>query len=176
MSKVGKKTIQIPSGVTVSIEGRVVKVSGPKGSLELNTKGHVKIEVKDNEIIVSPKNEKETHYQGLYRTLTNNLVIGVTEGFTKKLEFIGIGYKASVQGGNLVLNVGYSHPVTVKKVEGIEFSVSENVIMVSGIDNVLVGDVAAKIRAVRPPEPYKGKGIRYQGEYIIRKQAKAAAA
>lgn len=176
MSKVGKKTIQIPAGVTVTQEGKLIKVAGPKGTLEVNTRGHVKVEIKDNEISVLPKDEKETHYQGLYRTLINNRVVGVTEGFTKKLEFIGIGYKANVQGGDLVLNVGYSHPVTVKKVEGIDFAVNENVILVSGIDNVLVGDVAAKIRAVRKPEPYKGKGIRYQGEYIIRKQAKATAA
>lgn len=175
MSKVGKKTIQIPAGVTVTQLGSLIKVTGSKGNLELDTKNHVKVDIKDNEITITPKNEKESNYHGLYRTLLNNKIIGVTTGFTKKLEYIGIGYKANVQNGDLILNVGYSHPVTINKVDGIDFAVNENIISVSGINNVLVGDIAAKIRAVRKPEPYKGKGIRYQGEYIIRKQAKASA-
>lgn len=173
MSKVGKKIIEIPQGVNVTIEGEKVKVTGPKGNLEVEVKNGVKVELKDNTISVLPKNEDDTQFQGLYRTLISNAVKGVYEGFTKKLEFNGIGYKATVQGGNLVLNVGYSHPVTIEKIDGIDFAVNDNVISVSGINNILVGDVAAKIRAVRPPEPYKGKGIKYVGEYIIRKEAKS---
>ena len=176
MSKVGKKTIQIPEGVTVTVEKNTVKATGPKGTQSVDTKNYVKIAIEGNEIAVSAKDSKTTQFQGLYRTLINNIVEGVKNGFTKKLEFTGIGYKAAVNAGDLVLNVGYSHPVTIKKIEGIEFATAENTITVSGIDKVLVGDIAAKIRAVRPPEPYKGKGIRYAGEYIVRKQAKAAAA
>lgn len=174
MSKIGKKLIQIPDGVNVVIEGSKVKVTGPKGNLELSTRGKVKVEMKEKEIEVSPKGE-ETQFQGLYRTLINNMVVGVKDGFTKKLEFNGIGYRAAVQGGDLVLNVGYSHPVTIKKIDGIEFATAENTITVSGIDKVLVGDIAAKIRGVRPPEPYKGKGIKYSGERINRKQVKSSA-
>lgn len=171
MSRIGKKPITIPSNVSFSIEGTVVKVHGPRGSLELDTRSHVRIEHNGNEVYVYPLNEN-TKFQGLYRTLINNLVEGVTNGYVKKLELIGIGYKASLQGSDLVLNVGYSHPVIVKKVEGIEFSVSENIISVSGVSKVLVGDVAARIRSIRPPEPYKGKGIRYLGENVIRKETK----
>jgi large subunit ribosomal protein L6 len=174
MSKIGKKPIEILDGVTASIEGKMIKVTGPKGVLDLDTRNQVKVEIKDKEIIVTSKDES-TQFLGLYRTLIDNMVKGVKEGFTKKLEFTGIGYKASVQGGDLVLNVGYSHPVTIKKPEEIEFATADNTITISGIDKVKVGDVAAKIRSVRPPEPYKGKGIRYQGEKIIRKQAKTAA-
>lgn len=175
MSKIGKKTINLLDGVNISVEGKVVKVTGPKGNLELNTKGLVKVEIKDKEILVTPTKAEETKYQGLYRTLIDNLIVGVKEGFTRKLEFNGIGYRAAVQGGDLVLNVGYSHPVTIKKLPNIDFAVTDNTITVSGIDKVLVGDVAAKIRAVRPPEPYKGKGIKYAEERINRKQAKSSA-
>lgn len=176
MSKVGKKTIQIPEGVTVTIEKNTVKATGPKGNLSVDTKGKVVVTQDNNEITVASKDKNTTQFWGLYRTLINNAVVGVKDGFTKKLEFNGIGYKAAVNGGDLVLNVGYSHPVTIKKVEGIEFATAENTITVSGIDKVLVGDVAAKIRAVRKPEPYKGKGIKYEGEYIVRKVAKSTAA
>lgn len=174
MSKVGKKTIEYPSTVTVTVDRHTVKVIGPKGSLECNTKGNIKLVVENGSIQVLPLVEKDTQYQGLYRTLINNLITGVTEGVNKKLEFQGIGYKANVEGGDLVLNVGYSHPVRMKKIPGVDFNVTENVITVSGIDKVLVGDVAAKIRDVRPPDPYKGKGIRYQGEKIIKKETKSA--
>lgn len=175
MSKIGKNPIQLLDGVTISVEGRVVKVTGPKGSLELNTKGLVKVEVNEKEIAITPTKKDSTQFQGLYRTLINNMVVGVKDGFTRKLEFNGIGYRAAVQGGDLVLNVGYSHPVTIKKVDNIEYSVAENTITVAGMDKVLVGDMAAKIRAVRPPEPYKGKGIKYVEERINRKQVKSSA-
>ena len=174
MSKIGKKTIEIPAGVTVSLEGTKVKVTGPKGTLQIDTKNSVKINIDGNNLTVLPLEGRNTQYQGLYRTLINNLITGVTTGVDKKLEFNGIGYKANVTGGNLVLNVGYSHPVTIEKVDGVEFNVSDNVITVSGIDKVLVGDIAAKIRAVRKPDPYKAKGIKYQNEHIIKKEIKAA--
>lgn len=174
MSKIGKKPIQVPQGVSVSIDGNNIKVTGPKGTLEVNLTHGVRASFENGEIYIIPKDENVTQFQGLYRALVANAVKGVSEGFTKKLEFIGIGYKASVQNGDLVLNVGYSHPVVIKKVDGIDFAVNENIISVFGIDKVLVGDVAAKIRAVRPPEPYKGTGIRYLGEYIIKKESKSS--
>lgn len=174
MSKVGKQIIEIPAGVTVAVEGTEVKATGPKGSLTCNTKGKVNVKLEGNTLSVSPLVEGDTQYQGLYRTLINNIIIGVKDGAEKKLEFHGIGYKANVDGGDLVLNVGYSHPVRISKVEGVQFSVADNVITISGIDKVLVGDVAAKIRSVRKPNPYKGKGIRYQGEVIIKKETKSA--
>lgn len=174
MSKVGKKLIEVPSGVTITLEKNNVTVTGPKGTLKFNHSGRVKITLEGTTAQVEPGKEKGTQYQGLYRSILANFVEGVSKGVSKKLEFNGIGYKANVSGGNLTLNVGYSHPVTINKVEGIEFVVAENTITVSGIDKVLVGDMAAKIRAVRPPEPYKGKGIKYSGEVIIRKETKSA--
>lgn len=175
MSKIGKKTIAKPSDVKVEIAGTVVKVTGPKGALEVDTKNLVKVNITETEITVETKTPKDTSFQGLFRTLLNNAVEGVKNGFTKTLQFEGIGYRANVSGGDLVLNVGYSHPVTIKKVEGIDFETNENQIIVKGINKVLVGDIAAKVKAVRPPEPYKGRGIRYAGEYIIRKQSKSSA-
>lgn len=174
MSKIGKKTIAIPSGVTVTLDRRTVTVTGPKGTLNCDVKGLVKVDVKDNEVSVLPLVEGETQYQGLYRSLINNLIVGVSTGVEKKLEFQGIGYKANVDNGDLVLNMGYSHPVRMNKIDGIQFAVNESTITVSGIDKVLVGDIAAKIRSVRKPDPYKGKGIRYQGEVIIKKETKSA--
>ncbi len=174
MSKIGKKEIEIPSDVTVTVDKSVVTVKGPKGTLSCNVGNHAIVSIADNKVSVQSTDPKSTQFQGLYRTLIANYVEGVKNGVSKKLEFNGIGYKAAVNGGNLVLNVGYSHPVTIQKVEGVEFAVQDNIITVSGIDKVLVGDIAAKIRAVRPPEPYKGKGIKYVGEYIIRKETKSA--
>jgi large subunit ribosomal protein L6 len=175
MSKVGKKSIAVPTDVTIVLENNTVKATGPKGSLECKFGKKVKVEYKDNVISVLPLVEGDTQYQGLYRTLIDNIITGVKTGVEKKLEFHGIGYKANVDGsGDLILNVGYSHPVKMKKIEGITYSVAENVITVSGIDKVLIGDIAAKIRKVRAPEPYKGKGIRYQGEVIIKKETKSA--
>lgn len=174
MSKIGKKPIEIPAGVTLTVDGLKISSTGPKGNLEIKITNHVKVIVEDNLVKVESKDES-TQYVGLYRTLINNLIVGVSQGFKKELEFHGIGYKASVQNGDLLLNMGYSHPVTISKLDGIEYAVNDNVITVSGIDKVLVGDIAAKIRAVRKPEPYKGKGIRYKGERIIRKESKSSA-
>jgi large subunit ribosomal protein L6 len=174
MSKVGKKPIEILDGVNVTLEKHTITVTGPKGTLSCNTEGRVKVSIEGKTITVEPKDVKNTQFQGLYRTLISNMIVGVKTGASKQLEFNGIGYKAAVQGGNLVLNVGYSHPVTISKVDDIEFTVSDNTITVSGMNKVQVGDIAAKIRAVRPPEPYKGKGIKYKDEVIIRKETKSA--
>ena len=176
MSRIGKKPIEILEGVEVEIKGQNIRVKGPKGELQREVREEIKIEKKDNQILVSPAKEtKETQaFWGLFRALIANMIEGVKNGFEKKLEIQGVGYKANLEGENLVLNMGFSHPVKIDKVEGITFTVEKNIITVSGIDNALVGQLAAKIRAVRPPEPYKGKGIRYQGEHVRRKVGKKA--
>lgn len=172
MSRIGKKPILIPQGVEVKIEGRRVTVKGPKGTLTREFRPEVRIEAQEGRILVSSENSA---FWGLTRTLIQNQILGVTQGYEKKLEIHGVGYRASREGEDLVLNVGFSHPVKIKKPEGIEFSVEKNIITVSGIDKELVGQVAARIRQVRPPEPYKGKGIRYQGESVRKKAGKKAA-
>ncbi len=178
MSRIGKKPIEIPKEVKVKIEGQKVKIEGPKGQLEREFRPEIKIEIKENKIFVSPKIEtkKTKAFWGLTRALLANMVKGVTEGFEKKLQIEGLGYRAQMEGENLVLNVGFSHPVKISPPKGIKFSVQKNIISVSGIDKELVGQTAAKIRKVRPPEPYKGKGIRYLGEEIKRKVGKKATA
>ncbi|MBI2021566.1 50S ribosomal protein L6 [Candidatus Daviesbacteria bacterium] len=179
MSRVGNNPINIPSSVEVLIEGSKVLAKGPKGSLELNLNPLVRAEVKDNQLVVSRKKEDRLSrsVHGLTRALLNNMVLGVSSGWDKKLEMVGVGYRASGGGDSLTLNVGYSHPVNFKAPEGINFTVSDNTkITVSGIDKHLVGQVAANIRAVKPPEVYKGKGIRYEGEYVRRKAGKAGKA
>jgi len=177
MSRIGKQPIEIPQGVNITIENNLVNVKGPKGELERYIRPEIKIEQKENQLIVGP--DKETKRTGalwgLSRTLIANMVLGVTVGYSKKLEIQGVGYRASLEGENLVLLMGFSHPVKIEKVEGIKFEVEKNNIIVSGIDKELVGQVAAKIRKVRPPEPYKGKGIRYEGEYVRIKAGKKAA-
>ena len=177
MSRIGKKPISIPEGVEVKIEDNQVTVKGPKGELQTEIQPEVKIEIKDKEILVSPQKEtKRTKaFWGLFRALIFNMVEGVTKGYEKKLEIQGVGYKASIEGDDLVLNVGFSHSVKIEKPEGISFVIEKNIIIISGIDKQLVGQIAAKIRAVKPPEPYKGKGIRYEGEYVRIKAGKKAA-
>lgn len=176
MSRIGKKPIQIPEGIRVEIGGQNLKVLGPKGELRIELHRDIKIELKDNEISVSlqKKNpsKKTKGLWGLYRALIFNMVYGVSKGFEKKLEIEGIGYKAVVDGENLVLNAGFVNPVKIKKPEGIDFSVEKNVITVSGISKEKVGQISAIIRKVKKAEPYKGKGIRYQGEKIRRKEGK----
>ncbi len=177
MSRIGKKEILIPKEVTVEItDNNKVSVKGPKGELERYIRPEIKIEKKDDQIAVQPyKETKRTKsFWGLSRTIIANMIKGVTEGYEKKLEINGVGYRANLEGENLVLLVGFSHPVKIEKVEGIKFEVEKNIVTVSGIDKELVGQVAAKIRKVRPPEPYKGKGIRYVGEYVRRKSGKKA--
>ena len=175
MSRIGKLPIKIPSGVNVEINGNEVKVSGPKGNLSLQLLDGIEVKIDDSNINVSRKNDdtilRARH--GLIRSLLNNLVIGVSEGFFKKLEVNGVGFKVSSTPTNLKLNVGFSHDVDYKIPEGITISVEQNVITISGIDKQKVGQVAAEIRAIKKPEPYKGKGIKYIDERIIRKSGKS---
>ena len=178
MSRIGKQPIEIRDGVTVTQKEETLEVKGPKGQLELRLHPLIKIEIKDKEILLSPKemSKQGRSLWGLFRTLVDNMIIGVTEGYEKKLEFKGVGYKAQAQGDKLVLDVGFSHPVELKMPAGIAVSVEKNIITVSGISKEMVGQAAAKIRAVRKPEPYKGTGIAYEGEKIRRKVGKKAAA
>ena len=174
MSRVGKKPILIPEDVEVKIEGQKVVIKGPRGELFREIRPEIKVEIKGNQLSVSPKIEtkKTKALWGLTRALLNNLTRGVTEGYEKKLQLEGLGYRASFEGDNLVLQVGFTHPVKIKAPEGIKFSVEKNIITVSGIDKEKVSQTASKIRKVRPPEPYKGKGIRYLGEVVRRKVGK----
>lgn len=177
MSRVGKKPIEIPENVEVKIEGQKVIIKGLKGELSREIRPEIKVEVKGNQIFVLPKEEtkKTKAFWGLTRTLLANMIKGVTEGYEKKLEIEGLGFKALVEGEDLKLLVGFTHPVKIKVPQDIKFLVEKNVITVSGIDKEKVGLVAAMIRKVKPPEPYKGKGIRYQGEIVRRKVGKKAA-
>ena len=176
MSRIGKKPIPIAQGVEVKSEKGKIIVKGPKGELEREVNPEIKVEAKDSQIFVTPQKEtkKTKALWGLNRALIANMVQGVSQGFEKKLEIEGVGYKAKVEGNDLVLEVGFSHPVKIEAPEGITFSVEKNVITVSGIDKEKVGHISAKARSVKPPEPYKGKGIRYQGEQIRRKVGKKA--
>ncbi len=176
MSRIGKKPILIPEGVTVEIKDGQVLVKGPKGELKENFSYLVEIKKEENKVIVSLKKEEFKSLWGLTRTLIANMIQGVTDGYEKKLQIEGVGYTVAVQGNGLVLKVGFSHLVEVKEVPGIAFKVEKNFITVSGIDKQLVGQVAANIRKVKPPEPYKGKGIRYEGEKVKRKEGKKAMA
>jgi len=177
MSRVGKKPIQVPDGVQVNLEDQLVKVKGPKGELEQQLHPLVKVELKDNQIMVTIDDENDNNAKalwGLFRSLINNMIVGVIQGFSKQLEINGVGYRASLSGNKLVLNVGYSHPVEFELPDGIEAKVEQNVVTISGINKQLVGEVAANIRKIRKPEPYKGKGIKYIDEVIRRKVGKAA--
>lgn len=177
MSRVGNNPIQIPEGVEVRVEGAKVNVKGPKGELTREFDSRMKIEQADNILkVVRPNDEREVvAMHGLTRSLLNNMVEGVSKGYEKKLELTGVGYRAMLKGRDLELQLGYSHPVVVKAPEGITFEApSQEEIFVKGIDKQLVGEIAANIRKQRPPEPYKGKGIKYEGEHIRRKLGKAA--
>ncbi|MDQ0215725.1 large subunit ribosomal protein L6 [Oikeobacillus pervagus] len=175
MSRIGKKPIEIPAGVTVTNANNAVTVKGPKGELSKSFNPDMKIEIEENVINISRPSETKEHrtVHGTTRALLANMVQGVSNGFEKSLELIGVGYRAQKQGKKLVLNVGYSHPVEIEPEEGIEIEVPSNTkVIVKGIDKERVGAIAANIRGVRPPEPYKGKGIRYEGEYVRRKEGK----
>jgi len=179
MSRIGKKPIDIPEGVKAEISEREIKVSGPKGVLTQVLHHEVKVEVKDNQILVAPKTElskKGRGLWGLYRALIANMVEGVSKGFEKKLEIEGVGFKANVDGDFIVLNVGFTNPIRIQKVDGVNFTVEKNVITVSGPDKERVGHIAALIRIQKKAEPYKGKGIKYQGEKIRRKEGKKVVA
>jgi large subunit ribosomal protein L6 len=175
MSRIGKRPINIPNKVTITIEGQKVAVKGPKGELSRVLPPEITVEQQGETIVVKPRNNSRTARQryGLCRTLVANMVQGVSQGYEKRLEIQGVGYRAQVQGKNLVLNVGYSKPVEMPAPEGIQMAVENNTnVVVTGINKELVGNTAAKIRAVRPPEVYKGKGIRYAGEIVRRKAGK----
>ena len=175
MSRIGRKPIAIPAGVKVTVDGNNVTVAGPKGTLNSTFHPNMKVNVEGDTVVVSrPDDENENKaLHGLTRSLIHNMVVGVSEGFSKDLEVLGVGYRVAKQGTNLVMNLGYSHQVIVPEVEGIKIECPDaNKIKVIGIDKQKVGQFAAEIREKRPPEPYKGKGIRYAGEYVIRKEGK----
>jgi large subunit ribosomal protein L6 len=179
MSRIGNAPVSIPNGVTVTVDGAQVAVNGPKGELFLKALPQVVVRQEEGKVTVARKAEdkfsKSLH--GLTRSLINNMVIGVSNGFTRNLEMVGVGYRAQGGGDTLTLSVGFSHPVTVKAPDGVTFAVADNTkISVSGIDKHLVGQVAANIRKIKPPEVYKGKGIRFAGEYVRRKAGKAGKA
>lgn len=175
MSRVGKQPISVPKGVDVNINGKNVSLKGSKGQLELELHPFVNIKEQEGVLSLSPENEVTAHWCmcGTMRALVNNMVIGVTEGFEKKLQLIGVGYRAQVQGQKVNLSLGFSHPVEFEIPQGVTVETpSQTEILVKGCDKQLVGEVAAKIRAYRPPEPYKGKGVRYANERVVMKEAK----
>ena len=177
MSRIGRKPIPVPAGVTVAIEPESVRVNGPKGELVERIHRDITVTQDEDVLTVTRPTDRGEHraMHGLYRSLVANMVIGVTEGYAKTLEIQGVGYRAVLKGRDLELALGYSHPVSIKAPDGIEFDVPQPTrVIVKGIDKQLVGEIAANIRKQRPPEPYKGKGIRYEGEYVARKVGKRA--
>jgi len=176
VSRIGRKPIEKPEGVQVTLQGSAVSVQGPKGTLAMEIPSGIQVEVEDNRVMVSRESDEKKHraLHGLTRALLANMVEGVTKGFEKRLDLVGVGYRAQLQGKKLVLSVGYSHPVEVDPPQGIEIEVpAPTKIVVKGIDKQQVGEVAARIRAIRKPEPYKGKGIKYETEVVRRKAGKA---
>lgn len=177
MSRIGRLPIEVPSGVDINIDGAYVKVKGPKGELEFTFNPEMLIKKEDGMIVVERPSDQPMHraLHGTTRSVLDNMIVGVSKGFERVLEIEGVGYRAELDGKNLIINAGFSHPVVVEPPEGISFDVDMKVrqIKVSGYDKQVVGQVAANIRKLRPPEPYKGKGIRYQGEYVRRKPGKA---
>jgi large subunit ribosomal protein L6 len=178
VSRIGKKPIPIPAGVTIKKDGTLISVKGPKGELSTAVNDVVTVDVQSEEVVVTRPNDLalSRSLHGLTRSLINNMVVGVTEGYERRLDIVGVGYRAELRGKALLLNIGYSHPVMIFPPDGVSIDVPANTeIVITGIDKQLVGQVTAKIRAVRPPEPYKGKGIKYRGEQIRRKAGKSAA-
>ncbi len=176
MSRIGKKPISLPAGVKVTVDGNIVTVQGPKGTLVQTLPEGITITEEDNQVLVQRANDNKQQraFHGLTRALIANMVEGVTNGFEKKLELVGVGYRAQMQGKKLVISIGFSHPVEIDAPEGIEFEVpAPTRITIKGINKQLVGNTAAHIRAIRKPEPYKGKGIKYENEHIRRKAGKA---
>lgn len=179
MSKIGKLPIAIAQGISLKVEGPTVEVAGPKGTATVNKPEGIEVEIEEGTALVSAKEQNDKKIRslfGMFRANLSNAVKGVESGFEKTLEMKGVGYRAQMQGADLVLSVGFSHPVKFTPQEGVKLSVADNVISIMGIDKALVGEMAAKIRKVRKPEPYKGKGIMYKGEHIRRKAGKAAKA
>jgi large subunit ribosomal protein L6 len=177
MSRIGKQPIPVPAGVKIDIKGQHIAVTGSKGTLELDVRPEIEVEVQDNEILVNTREEsrKVQAFRGLFRSLINNMITGVVEGFKKVLVIEGVGYKAAVSGSKLTLNVGYSNPVDFTLPKAVSAAVEGSKITLESTDKELLGLTAAKIRQIRKPEPYKGKGIRYEDEHIVRKVGKAGA-
>jgi large subunit ribosomal protein L6 len=178
VSRIGRKPARIPKGVKVEVKNGIVKVAGPKGELSVPIHPDVTVEVKGEDVLVSRRSDIKEHraLHGLFRALIANMITGVTSGFSRKLELVGVGYRAELKGKALQLALGYSHPIVFRAPDSIKIEApTQTNITISGIDKQLVGLVAAKIRSLRPPEPYKGKGIKYEGEYIRRKAGKTAA-
>ncbi len=179
MSRIGNKPVAIPSGVTIDVKGSDITVKGPKGEMKIVILPEVSVKIEDNQVIVSRRDDEDASRarHGLTRMLINNMAVGVSSGFQKTLEIIGVGYKAQIKGKTLVLSLGHSHPINVEIPDGIEIAQDEknkNILFIRGIDKQLVGQIAAEIRSLRPPEPYKGKGVRYSDEHVRRKAGKAA--
>ena len=175
MSRIGKRPVPLPAGVTATTEGQILSVKGPKGQLQLQMRDEISYEIGDDGILVKPANDTKQAraFWGMQRTLVDNLVTGVTEGFSKTLEITGVGYRAQAQGRKLKLQLGFSHDVEIDVPEGLEVKTpDQTTVEISGIDKQAVGQLAAEIRRWRKPEPYKGKGIKYRGEYVFRKEGK----
>lgn len=176
MSRIGNRVLTLPSNVTLTVENNVVTVNGPKGTLSCEVNKHITVEVNGNEVVITRDSDEVKNFHGTANANIKNMLIGVSEGFEKKLEAVGVGYRFALKGNDLVVTAGYSHPVEVKVPEGIKLEVPSNTeLFVRGADKQLVGEFAANVRKIRQPEPYKGKGIRYKDEYIIRKVGKKAA-
>ena len=175
MSRVGNRILSIPANVTVSVDGNIVTVKGPKGELSTEINKNITVDVKETEVIITRKDDSVKNFHGTANANINNMIIGVTEGFEKKLESVGVGYRFQVKGTDLVVTAGFSHPVEVKVPTGIQIECPSNTeLLIKGIDKQLVGEFAANVRKIRKPEPYKGKGIRYSDEHIRRKEGKKA--
>lgn len=175
MSRIGNRKITIPAGVTVSVDGNIVKVSGPKGELSTEINKDITVNIDGEELTVTRKDDSVKNFHGTANANINNMIIGVTKGYEKQLESIGVGYRFALKGNQLVVTAGYSHPVNVDIPQGITLEVPSNTeLNVKGIDKCLVGEFAANVRKIREPEPYKGKGIRYKDEYVRRKEGKKA--
>ena len=176
MSRIGKRPVEIPSGIDVTIADGVITLKKGKTQSVVDTKGNVNIDYKDNTITFSPLSDSSSHraFWGTYRSLTANAVTGLDKGFEKKLEINGVGYKATVKGNSVELHLGYSHPINYPIAEGVSMSVEKNILTIKGHDKQLLGQIAAEIRSLRPPEPYKGKGVKYLEEHIVRKAGKTA--
>ena len=177
MSRIGKQPVIIPDGVEVKLDGNVLHFKKGNTQKELDTKGFVNVKVEDKKIVFAPKsdNRQDRAFWGTFRALANNIIIGITQGYKKDLEINGVGYRAAVKGNTLELHLGFSHPINYEFPKDIKIAVDKNIISVSGDDKQVVGQVAAEIRSFRPPEPYKGKGVKYVDEHIIRKAGKTAA-
>jgi large subunit ribosomal protein L6 len=176
MSRIGNRILTLPSNVTLTVDGSNVTVNGPKGSLSTTVNEHITVEVKDNEVVIKRENDNYKNFHGTANANIKNMIVGVSDGFEKKLEAVGVGYRFALKGNTLVVTAGYSHPVEVEIPEGISLEVPSNTeLFVRGADKQLVGEFAADVRKIREPEPYKGKGIRYSDEHIIRKVGKKAA-